>query len=166
VMGYWEYPALAEKYRVPMSVTGFEPLDIANGVLQTVRMLEDGRLEVENAYSRLVTFEGNRLAQKVIEQVFETCDRQWRGIGEIPQSGWRLRKEFAEFDAENRFDVAQIRPQESPLCIAGAVLQGLKKPAECEAFGVLCTPERPLGAPMVSAEGACAAYYHYKRRAA
>jgi hydrogenase expression/formation protein HypD len=165
VMGYWEYPPLAERYSVPMAVTGFEPLDIAQGILQTVRMLEEGRVEVENAYSRLVTFEGNLPAQQVIGQVFEECDRQWRGIGPIPGSGWRLRPEYASFDAEQRFDVGQIRPQESPLCIAGLVLQGLKKPDECQAFALLCTPENPLGAPMVSAEGACAAYYRYKRLA-
>ncbi len=165
VMGYWEYPPLAERYRVPMTVTGFEPLDISQGILQTVRMLEGGRLAVENAYSRLVSYEGNRAAQRVIEQVFEPCDRQWRGIGVIPQSGWRLRPELAEFDAEQRFAVGQIQTMESPLCIAGQVLQGLKKPDECPAFGRECTPESPLGAPMVSAEGACAAYYRYKRAA-
>lgn len=163
VMGYWEYPPLAERFDVPMTVTGFEPLDIAQGILKTVRMLEEGRLAVENAYARLVTFEGNRAAQQVIGQVFEECDRQWRGIGVIPGSGWNLRQAFAEFDAEQRFDVSQIQTQESPLCIAGQVLQGLKKPDQCEAFGKLCTPEKPLGAPMVSAEGACAAYYRYKR---
>ncbi len=167
VMGYWEYPPLVEQYHVPMAVTGFEPLDIAQGILQTVRMLEAGRAEVENAYSRVVTFEGNRPAQKVIEQVFEPCDRAWRGIGVIPQSGWRLRPELAAFDAEQRFEpwigASLGLIQESPLCIAGQVLQGLKKPAECPAFGDLCTPEKPLGAPMVSAEGACAAYYRYKR---
>lgn len=165
VMGYWEYPPLAERYRVPMTVTGFEPLDISQGILQTVRMLEEGRLAVENAYARLVSYEGNRAAQRVIEQVFEPCDRQWRGIGVIPQSGWRLRPELAEFDAEQRFAVGQIQTMESPLCIAGQVLQGLKKPDECPAFGRECTPESPLGAPMVSAEGACAAYYRYKRAA-
>lgn len=167
VMGYWEYPPLVEQYHIPMAVTGFEPLDIAQGILQTVRRLESGRAEVDNAYSRVVTFEGNRPAQNVIEQVFESCDRAWRGIGVIPQSGWRLRPELAAFDAEQRFEpwigagLGQI--QESPLCIAGQVLQGLKKPADCPAFGGLCTPEKPLGAPMVSAEGACAAYYRYKR---
>jgi len=167
VMGYWEYPPLVEQYHLPMAVTGFEPFDIAQGILQTVRMLEAGRAQVENAYSRVVTFEGNRPAQNVIEQVFESCDRAWRGIGVIPQSGWRLRPELADFDAEQRFEpwigAGSSSIQESPLCIAGQVLQGLKKPAECPAFGELCTPEKPLGAPMVSAEGACAAYYRYKR---
>ncbi len=128
VMGYWEYPPLAEQYGVPMAVTGFEPLDILQGILQTLQMLEAGRIEVENAYPRLVNYEGNRPAQRAIEQTFDACDRQWRGIGMIPNSGWRLRSELAEFDAEQRFDVGQIRAQESPLCIAGQVLQGLKKP--------------------------------------
>jgi hydrogenase expression/formation protein HypD len=163
VMGYWEYPSLAKKYSVPMAVTGFEPLDLTQGILQTVRMLEQGRVEVENAYPRLVTFEGNRPAQQMVEQVFLECDRKWRGIGMIPNSGWGLRPEFAEFNAEKRFNVQQIQPEESPLCIAGLVLQGLKKPNECAAFGVQCTPETPLGATMVSSEGACAAYYRYKR---
>jgi len=163
VMGYHEYPAIAQRYRVPMAVTGFEPLDIVQGILQTAQMLEDGRVEVENAYARLVTQAGNRPAQEVIERVFEGCDRTWRGVGEIPASGWRLRPEYAAFDAEQRFDVSAVRAQESPLCIAGQVLQGLKKPHECPAFGVQCTPEMPLGATMVSSEGACAAYYRYRR---
>jgi hydrogenase expression/formation protein HypD len=163
VMGYWEYPSIAEKYGVPMSVTGFEPLDIVQGILQTVQMLEKGQVEVGNAYSRLVTQEGNRPAQAMIGQVFEECDRKWRGIGEIPQSGWRLRREFDEFNAEKRFDVETMHADESPLCIAGLVLQGLKKPNECPAFGVQCTSETPLGATMVSSEGTCAAYYRYKR---
>ncbi len=163
VMGYWEYIPLAEKYRVPMTVTGFEPLDLAQGLWHTVQMLEEGRVAVENAYSRLVRREGNRAAQETIRQVFEECDRTWRGIGMIPRSGWRLRPEFAEFDAEKRFDVEAIQPQESPLCIAGQILQGLKKPRDCLAFGTQCTPEHPLGATMVSSEGACAAYYRYGR---
>jgi hydrogenase expression/formation protein HypD len=163
VMGYHEYPPLAAKYRVPMAVTGFEPLDLAQGILYTIRMLEEGRVAVENAYSRTVTFEGNQAAQKVIHEVFEDCDRTWRGIGMIPQSGWRLREEFAEFDAEKRFNVADIQTRESPLCIAGQILIGMKKPHDCPAFGKECTPEHPLGATMVSAEGACAAYYRYGR---
>jgi hydrogenase expression/formation protein HypD len=162
VMGYHEYPPLAEKYRVPMAVTGFEPLDLAQGILYTVRMLEEGRVAVENAYARTVTFEGNVPAQKTIREVFEDCDRTWRGIGTIPMSGWRLRPEFADFDAEKRFDVGAIQTKESPLCIAGQILQGLKKPHDCPAFGKECTPEHPLGATMVSSEGACAAYYKYK----
>lgn len=163
VMGYHEYPALMEKYRIPMVVTGFEPLDLARGILATVRLLESGRIEIANAYSRAVTMEGNRQAQSVIERVFEECDRKWRGIGLIPRSGWRLRAEFAAFDAESRFDVQGISAHESPLCIAGQVLQGIRKPQDCPAFGNECVPEHPLGATMVSSEGACAAYYRYGR---
>jgi hydrogenase expression/formation protein HypD len=163
IMGYWEYPPLAEQYGVPMVVTGFEPLDIVQGILATVKQLEAGKAEAENAYQRAVTFEGNIPAQNVINQVFEIRDRQWRGIGTIPASGWGLRPELAEFDAEQRFDVSSIQPEESPLCIAGLILQGLKKPHDCPAFGTLCTPESPLGATMVSSEGACAAYYRYGR---
>jgi hydrogenase expression/formation protein HypD len=162
VMGYHEYPPLAEQYKVPMAVTGFEPLDMAQGILYTVRMLEEGRVAVENAYARSVTFEGNKAAQKSIREVFEDCDRTWRGIGTIPMSGWRLRPEFADFDAEKRFNVAAIQTKESPLCIAGQILVGMKKPHDCPAFGKECTPEHPLGATMVSSEGACAAYYKYK----
>jgi hydrogenase expression/formation protein HypD len=163
VMGYWEYPPIAEQYGVPIVVTGFEPLDIVLGIRDTVRLLEAGEARVENAYARAVTFEGNRPGQAVIDQVFESCDRKWRGVGVIPQSGWRLRPEFAEFDAEHRFHVAHIQPEESPLCIAGLILQGLKRPVDCSAFGNQCTPEHPLGATMVSSEGACAAYYQYGR---
>jgi hydrogenase expression/formation protein HypD len=161
VMGYWEYPPIAEQYRIPVVVTGFEPLDIAQGILMAVRQLERGDAEVENAYSRVVTFEGNRRAQAVIDQVFVECDRKWRGIGLIPDSGWCLRPEFQEYDAETRFSVSEINPDESPLCIAGQILQGLKLPNHCSAFGTLCTPAHPLGATMVSSEGACAAYYRY-----
>jgi hydrogenase expression/formation protein HypD len=161
VMGYWEYLPIAAQYQVPIVVTGFEPVDLLQGVLMAVRQLEAGRVEVENAYPRLVTIEGNRPAQTVIQQVFMDTDRNWRGIGSIPCSGWRLRPEFSQFDAETRFPVDQIRTQESPECIAGLILQGLKKPHECPAFGTRCTPERPLGATMVSSEGACAAYYRY-----
>jgi hydrogenase expression/formation protein HypD len=160
-MGYWEYPPLAERFGVPMTVTGFEPLDIAQGILKTVEMLEAGQISVENAYPRSVAKEGNQAAQTVIDQVFQNCDRKWRGIGLIPDSGWRLRPEFQAFDAELRFNVQEIKPQESPLCIAGQILQGLKKPFDCSAFGSECTPEHPLGATMVSSEGACAAYYRY-----
>ena len=163
VMGYWEYPPLAQQYQVPIVVTGFEPVDILQGILQTVRQLESGQATAENAYARAVTLAGNQPAQAVIRQVFQTCDRQWRGIGMIPQSGWCLRPEFAAFDAEQRFDVSAIQPNESPICIAGLILQGLKKPHECPAFGRECTPTTPLGATMVSGEGACAAYYRYRR---
>jgi hydrogenase expression/formation protein HypD len=163
VMGYWEYPPIAERYGVPIVVTGFEPLDIVLGIRDTVRLLEAGDIKVANAYARAVTFEGNRPGQAVIDRVFMSCDRKWRGVGIIPQSGWCLRPEFADFDAENRFQVAHIRPEESPLCIAGQILQGLKRPVDCPAFGNQCTPEHPLGATMVSSEGACAAYYQYGR---
>lgn len=163
VMGYHEYPPLAQKYGVPMAVTGFEPLDIVRGIREVVRLLEAGRVEVVNAYSRAVTFEGNRAAQQTIQRVFMECDRKWRGIGLIPQSGWCLRPEYAAFDAEKRFPVTEIQPAESSLCIAGQILQGLKKPQDCPAFGRQCTPEHPLGATMVSAEGACAAYFRYGR---
>ena len=163
VMGYWEYPDIATQYGVPMSITGFEPLDIAQGILVNVQQLEAGRVDIENTYPRAVTFEGNKPAQKTIEKVFMECDRKWRGIGEIPMSGWCLRPEFDEFNAEKRFKVEAITADESPLCIAGAILQGLQKPIDCKAFGKECTPEHPLGATMVSDEGACAAYYKYGR---
>jgi hydrogenase expression/formation protein HypD len=163
VMGYWEYGPIAQKYRVPVVVTGFEPLDIAQGILQTVRQLEKGTFEAENAYTRVVSYEGNQPAQRIIHQVFEDCDQKWRGIGMIPMSGWQLRPEFKHLDATERFMVQNITPSESPLCIAGRILQGLNKPFECPAFAQQCTPEHPLGATMVSSEGACAAYYRYGR---
>ena len=163
VMGYWEYLPIASQYHVPIVVTGFEPVDILQGILMTVKQLERGRAEVENAYSRVVTFGGNRQAQSMINQVFTVCDRKWRGIGVIPESGWCLRPSYAEFDAEDRFPVDHINPDESIICIAGQILQGLRKPFECDAFEVQCTPENPLGATMVSSEGACAAYYRYAR---
>lgn len=163
VMGYWEYEPLVESYRVPMVVTGFEPLDLVHGIRLAIRQLEEGRAEVENAYARAVTHQGNRAAQQIIDTVFETCDRNWRGIGRIPASGWRLRPEFAAYDAARRFAVDGITTEESPLCRAGEVLKGVLKPNECPAFGTLCTPRKPLGAPMVSSEGACAAYYTFGR---
>jgi hydrogenase expression/formation protein HypD len=162
VMGYWEYPPIAQRFGVPMAVTGFEPLDIGLGILETVKMLESGKVGVVNAYDRVVKYNGNPQAQAVINQVFEVCDRKWRGIGMIPGSGWKLRSDFADFDAENRFPIRGIQPEESPICIAGQILQGLKKPHQCSAFGTQCTPEHPLGATMVSSEGACAAYYRYQ----
>ncbi len=163
VMGYWQYPPLAEKYRVPIVVAGFEPLDILEGIRRAVRQLEAGAAYVENAYPRAVTLEGNQPAQRMLAEVFEPTDRAWRGIGVIPNSGWRLRDAYREFDAEARFDVAGIRAQESPICRSGDVLQGKIKPIECPAFGNPCTPRMPLGATMVSSEGACAAYYNYGR---
>jgi len=164
VMGYWEYEPIAERYQVPIVVTGFEPLDILQGLYMTLKALEEGRPDVENQYSRSVQREGNAQAQQLIRQVFEVTDRAWRGIGVIPQSGLRLQEEYADFDAERRFDVAEMAVEESPECIAGLILQGRKKPLECPAFGIRCTPEHPLGAPMVSSEGACAAYYRYGQR--
>jgi hydrogenase expression/formation protein HypD len=164
VMGFWEYEPLAAKYRIPIVVTGFEPVDLLHGILDCVQELESGRFEVRNAYARSVTHDGNQPAQAVIKRVFEMTDRAWRGIGVIPMSGYRLRKEFAFFDAEQRFpQVQSIETHESPLCISGLVLQGRKKPDECPAFGIQCTPQTPLGATMVSSEGACAAYYRYGR---
>jgi len=163
VMGYWEYLPIAEKYDIPITVTGFEPLDIVQGILATVESLEAGTHEVKNAYIRTVSEAGNQAAQAVINQVFENCDRKWRGIGLIPDSGWKLKPAYSKYDAEKRFQVESIQSEESPLCISGLVLQGLKKPDECEAFGVICTPENPLGATMVSDEGACAAYYRYRK---
>jgi hydrogenase expression/formation protein HypD len=161
VMGYEEYFPLAERYHVPIVVTGFEPLDLLQGIYMTVRQLEEGGSRVENQYSRAVRREGNVPAQNLLREVFRVSDRAWRGIGVIPMSGYALRDEYAGYDAEKIFDVGEIRTQESPLCIAGSILQGLKKPDECSAFGIQCTPEHPLGAPMVSSEGACAAYYHF-----
>lgn len=163
IMGYWEYPPIAEQYKIPIVVTGFEPLDITQGILEVTKLLEAGEVDVFNAYSRAVSFDGNPYAQKVIGQVFYECDRKWRGIGSIPMSGWCLRPELEVFNAERKFNVEAIQPDESPLCIAGEILQGLKKPNNCTAFGKQCKPEHPLGATMVSAEGACAAYYKYGR---
>ncbi len=166
VMGYWEYEPLAEKYKIPIVVTGFEPVDLLHGILNCIKQLEAGRYTVENAYKRSVSREGNQPAQAVIRKVFEVTDRAWRGIGIIPLSGYRLRPEFAAFDAELRFpEVQTIETKESPLCISGLVLQGRKKPNECKAFGRECTPQTPLGATMVSSEGTCAAYYRYGRYA-
>jgi hydrogenase expression/formation protein HypD len=164
VMGYWEYEPLVEKYKIPIIVTGFEPVDLMHGILMCVRQLEEGTYAVGNAYGRSVNRVGNQSAQAVIAQVFETTDRAWRGIGVIPRSGYRLRPEFAAFDAELRFpEVQAIETKESPLCISGLVLQGRKKPGDCLAFGRECTPQSPLGATMVSSEGACAAYFRYGR---
>jgi hydrogenase expression/formation protein HypD len=164
VMGYWEYEPLAAKYSIPIVVTGFEPVDILHGILDCIRELEAGKHTVQNAYARSVTRDGNKPAQAVIQNVFEITDRAWRGIGIIPMSGYKLRSEFSSFDAEKRFpEVQSIETCESPLCISGLVLQGRKKPSECPAFCIQCTPETPLGATMVSPEGACAAYYRYGR---
>ncbi|MUL77200.1 hydrogenase formation protein HypD [Mycolicibacterium sp. CBMA 226] len=163
VMGTEEYPALTEKYRVPIVVTGFEPLDILEGIRRTVIQLEAGKHELENAYPRAVQAQGNIAARAMLEDVFEVGDRTWRGIGMIPKSGWRLSPAYREFDAEYRFSVTGIHTAESAICRSGEVLQGIIKPHECAAFGKECTPRNPLGATMVSSEGACAAYYLYRR---
>jgi len=164
VMGYREYEPLAARYHVPVVVTGFEPVDLLEGVSMAVAQLEAGRAEVENQYSRAVARMGNQPAQQRVAEVFEVSDRQWRGIGEIPASGLRLREPYRRFDACERFGLLAAGAREPKECISGLVLQGLKKPYECPAFGGQCTPERPLGAPMVSSEGACAAYYQYGKR--
>ncbi len=163
VMGTGEYGPLVERFGVPIVVTGFEPLDVLEGIRRAVDQLEDGRAELDNAYPRAVSATGNRAAQAVLADVFEVCDRAWRGIGTIPASGWRLSDAYRDLDAEVRFEVADLHVEESPLCRSGEVLQGLLKPHECEQFGTTCTPRRPLGATMVSSEGACAAYYQYRR---
>ena len=165
VMGYEEYEPIASRYRVPIVVTGFEPLDLVQGIYMTVAALEAGRVGVANQYSRSVRREGNVPARRLINRVFEVCDRPWRGIGVIPRSGLKLRPEYEAFDAERRFGVSSVSAQESPLCIAGEILRGHRRPLECSQFGTRCTPEHPLGAPMVSSEGACAAYYRYGRTA-
>jgi hydrogenase expression/formation protein HypD len=166
VMGYEEYHPIAKRYRVPIVITGFEPVDMLEGVLWTVKQLETGQAVVENQYSRAVRPQGNLQSRKLIEEIFEITDRKWRGVGIIPKSGYRLRYEYRDHDAERLFDVADIQTQESSLCISGQILKGLKKPHDCSAFGKTCTPQSPLGATMVSSEGACAAYYAYGRHLA
>jgi hydrogenase expression/formation protein HypD len=163
VMGVTEYEPIARRYHVPVVVTGFEPLDLLEGVLRTVQQLEADRAEVENQYGRAVRQEGNPRSKQLIDDVFEVCDRKWRGVGLIPKSGYKLRYEYRDFDAERRFEVYTIETQESSLCISGQILKGLKKPHDCPAFGKECTPQTPLGATMVSSEGACAAYHAYGR---
>ena len=166
IMGYEEYPPLAAKYRVPIVVTGFEPLDILQGILMCVQQLESGRAEVENQYARAVRQEGNLPAQRLVREVFRVVPRKWRGVGEIPASGLGLSTAYAAFDAEKRFGLADHHVEEPTDCLSGQVLQGLIKPHQCPAFGGKCTPEHPLGATMVSSEGACAAYYRYRGRGA
>lgn len=163
IAGWTEYEPIVERYRVPVVITGFEPIDILQGVLMAVRQLEQGRAELENAYARAVRREGNPQAQEIINRVFRICDRAWRGIGIIPQSGFALSREFCDYDAARIFEVESICSVEPEICISGEILKGLKKPVDCPAFGTQCTPETPLGATMVSAEGACAAYYSYGR---
>lgn len=163
IMGSTEYDPIAEKYGVPIIVTGFEPVDLLQGIHMCVKQLEEGRHEVENQYGRSVAREGNAAARQVMQEVFVVSDRQWRGLGPIPASGMRLSEAYRAFDAEVRFDLGGIVAQECAECISGEILQGLKRPGECPAFGTRCTPDQPLGAPMVSSEGACAAYYRYRR---
>ncbi|MFO0945884.1 MAG: hydrogenase formation protein HypD [Planctomycetota bacterium] len=164
VVGYEACDSLAERFRVPIVVTGFEPIDLLEGILMLVRQLESGRHEVENQYSRSAKKEGNRHARAMLQEVFDVCGQSWRGLGMLPGSGLRLNEEYCSFDAESRFGVEPVRSCPSDQCRAGEVLQGLIRPDECSAFGTLCTPEHPLGAPMVSNEGACAAYWSYRRR--
>lgn len=163
VMGYWEYGPISEQYRIPIVVTGFESIDILEGILETVKMLEAGEYGVRNKYARSVSYGGNKKSQDLIQEVFAISDRKWRGIGELPDSGYQLKPQYKDYDAALKFEVGDIHTQESDRCISGVVLQGLKRPNECPAFGKECTPETPLGATMVSSEGACAAYYRYSR---
>ncbi|MDP9159689.1 MAG: hydrogenase formation protein HypD [Acidobacteriota bacterium] len=163
IMGYDEYLPISERFQVPIVITGFEPLDILHGTLMTVQQLESGRAEVENQYSRILDRKGNQPAQKLVFEVFEIGDRKWRGIGTIPKSGYKLRWEFRDHDAERLFNVKEIDTREPEICISGQILKGIKKPHDCPAFGTACNPQHPLGATMVSAEGACAAYYAYGR---
>ena len=161
IMGNYEYYPLVEKYKVPIVVTGFEPLDVLQGILMVVRQLEQSKAEVENQYSRIVKEEGNLEAQNVIYEVFEITDRLWRGMEVIPMSGYAVKEKYADFDAVKKYNVMIEEVEENPECIAGEIMKGIKKPFECEHFGKKCKPTNPLGAPMVSSEGACAAYYHY-----
>ena len=163
VMGTAEYEPIAARYRVPIVITGFEPVDLLQGILLAVRQLEEGRATVENAYARVVGPAGNLPARARVGDVFEVCDRKWRGIGIVPKSGLRLRYEYREHDAEKLYELEDVETSESPLCISGQILKGVKKPKDCPAFGKQCTPDTPLGATMVSSEGACAAYYAYGR---
>jgi hydrogenase expression/formation protein HypD len=164
IMGWGEYEPIAARYEVPIVPTGFEPVDILQGILKTIEMLEAGTSGVDNQYLRAVQENGNRAARAVVDEIYTVCDRKWRGIGVIPNSGLRIRDELAAFDAEKKFAVAAIAPEEAAVCISGEILQGLKKPPECPAFGRECTPANPLGATMVSSEGACAAYHQYSRK--
>jgi hydrogenase expression/formation protein HypD len=163
IMGYWEYEPIAAKYKVPIVVTGFEPLDLLEGIYLCLKQLEENRAEVENQYLRSVRRQGNRSAQEMIRRVFRVVPRKWRGVGEISRSGLALKNEFSQLDARVRFNLGSLRVEENPQCISGLILQGLKKPFECPAFGTSCTPDRPLGATMVSSEGACAAYYRFRK---
>jgi hydrogenase expression/formation protein HypD len=162
VSGLAEYEALARRYRVPIAITGFEPIDLLEGILLTVRRLESGSFGIDNQYARSVTASGNVASRSVMDEVFEVCDRKWRGVGLLSKSGLRLREEYREFDALGRFELEAIATEEPSVCISGQVLRGIRKPSECPAFGKTCTPTSPLGATMVSSEGACAAYFAYR----
>lgn len=166
VAGMHEYAPIARRYRVPVVITGFEPLDLLTGILRALQQLESGRCEVENAYGRAVCPDGNPAAMAQVERIFQVCDQEWRGMGTLPKSGLRLAAEYRDLDAEHRFDVGGIQTREPEVCIAGQVLRGARKPTDCQAFGIRCTPLTPLGAPMVSSEGACAAYHAYRKGAA
>jgi hydrogenase expression/formation protein HypD len=166
IMGVYDYVPLVQRYRLPIVITGFEPVDLLQGILMTVRQLERGEARLENQYTRVVSDDGNPEARRVIEEVFEVTDREWRGIGTIANSGWEVRPALAAFDANRKFDVAIAKAPECADCIAGLVLKGIKKPGQCSQFGKRCTPLNPLGAPMVSSEGACAAYYHFAQATA
>jgi len=163
IMGYWEYFPLVEKYKIPIVVTGFEPLDILQGIYMVVKQLEEGRAEVENQYTRMVKEAGNASAQQIINQVFEVNDQMWRGIGTIPESGLRLKPAYHRYDANLKFSIDIVQASENAECIAGSIMKGIKKPHDCVHFGKKCTPQNPLGAPMVSSEGACAAYYNFSK---
>lgn len=163
IMGTWQYGPLVERFDLPIVITGFEPLDVLEGIRRLILQLEAGEAALDNAYERVVGPLGNLPAQDMLAEVFDVCDRSWRGIGDIPLSGWRLSEPYAAFDAERRFDVSNVDPSEPEACRSGEVLQGLLKPTDCEAFGTTCTPRSPLGATMVSGEGACAAYFQYRR---
>jgi len=162
IMGYWQYHELAAKYKIPIVVTGFEPLDLLQGILSAVKQLESGKYEVENQYKRIVKETGNKEAQNIIKQVYEDGDQMWRGIGTIPDSGWQIRKEYEKYDADKKFKITIKEVSENAQCIAGDIMKGIKKPFQCGAYGKTCTPQNPLGAPMVSSEGACAAYYNFR----
>ncbi len=162
IMGYWQYHSLAEKYKIPIVVTGFEPLDLLQGILAAVKQLEKGEYRVENQYARVVREKGNIPAQEIIARVYEEGYQMWRGIGTIPSSGWHLKKEFEMFDADKKFQINIEKVKENAECIAGDIMKGIKKPYQCPHFGKACTPQNPLGAPMVSSEGACAAYYNFR----
>ncbi len=162
IMGYWQYHELSKKYKIPIVITGFEPLDLLKGILAAVKQLESGKYQVENQYTRIVKEEGNVEAQKIIRQVYEDGSQMWRGIGSIPESGWHLKKEYKKYDADKKFLIKIALVEENKDCIAGDVMKGIKKPYQCPHFGKTCTPQNPLGAPMVSSEGACAAYYNFR----